>query len=273
MAGCRCLPGCFFLPELLFPGIGWPWPHYPQPLPTKGGSIATSINAELKDAKKTLPKALTVGTVAVAIIYMLYYLGISGVLSNDQVIAAGDDAPVKVLAIIFGKLGGTFLTVFVVISCLGTLNGLIMGSARGMYSIASRGIGPKVDFFKKVNKKTNSTINSALLGFILSAFWLGVWYGNFAGWWGGFIDISELPIAFLYVIYISIYVWVMKNFDDLGFMGRVMAPFLAFAGLAAWGGGYLGTKLMQKKMHPQTVKKLLGGVLLLLGVKLLWSMV
>lgn len=203
----------------------------------EGWIIATSINAELKDAKKTLPKALIVGTFAVVIIYMLYYLGISGILSNDQVIAAGNDAPVKVLALIFGNFGGTLLTVFVVISCLGTLNGLVMGSVRGMYSIASRGLGPKADFFNKVDKRTNATINSAILGFVLSAFWLGVWYGNFAGWWSGFMDISELPIAFLYVIYISLYVWVMKNFDDLGIMGRVIAPVMAAAGslYIIWG--------------------------------------
>ena len=56
-------------------------------------------------------------------------------------------------------------------------------------------------------------------------------------------------------------------------MGSISWKILAFAGLAAWGGGYLGTKLMQKKMHPQTVKKLLGGVLLLLGVRLFWSLI
>lgn len=56
-------------------------------------------------------------------------------------------------------------------------------------------------------------------------------------------------------------------------MGSISWKILAFAGLAAWAGGYLGTKLMQKKMHPQTVKRLLGGILLLLGVKLLWSLV
>ena len=88
----------------------------------EGWIIATSINAELKDAKKTLPRALFFGACLVVVIYMLYYLGISGILSNDEVIAAGNDAPVKVLAIIFGKLGGTILSVFVIISCLGTLN-------------------------------------------------------------------------------------------------------------------------------------------------------
>jgi hypothetical protein len=56
-------------------------------------------------------------------------------------------------------------------------------------------------------------------------------------------------------------------------MGSISWKILAFAGLAAWGGGYLGTRVMQKKMQPQTVKRLLGGVLLLLGVRLLWSQV
>ncbi len=64
----------------------------------EGWIIATVINAELKDAKKTLPRALVVGTIAVVTIYMLYYLGISGVLTNDQVLAAGDAAPVEVIA-------------------------------------------------------------------------------------------------------------------------------------------------------------------------------
>jgi len=54
-------------------------------------------------------------------------------------------------------------------------------------------------------------------------------------------------------------------------MGSISIKILVFAGLAAWAGGYLGTKVMQKKMQPQTVKKILGGVLLLLGFKLLWS--
>lgn len=203
----------------------------------EGWIIATSINAELKDAKRTLPKALFFGSTAVVVIYMLYYLGISGVLSNEQVLAAGNDAPVQVISLIFGRLGGTLLTVFVIISCLGTLNGLIMGASRGMFSIASRGLGPKADFFGAIDPRTNSTKNSAILGFVLSSFWLLVWYGNFAGWFGKFMDISELPIAFLYVIYISLYVWVMRKFSETGPISRFVAPILAGAGslYIIWG--------------------------------------
>jgi APA family basic amino acid/polyamine antiporter len=203
----------------------------------EGWIIATCINAELRDSKRTLPKALVVGTIAVVCFYMLYYIGISGVLTNDQVLAEGDAAPVRVIALIFDRLSGTVLTVFVIISCLGTLNGLIMGSARGMYSIASRKMGPKSEFFSVVNPHTNSTIHSALFGYVLSCMWLMVWYGNFAGWWGQFMDISELPIAFLYVIYISIYIWVMRTFTDLGGFSRYLCPLLSGAGslYIIWG--------------------------------------
>ncbi|HAR32887.1 MAG TPA: sulfite exporter TauE/SafE family protein [Desulfobacter sp.] len=55
-------------------------------------------------------------------------------------------------------------------------------------------------------------------------------------------------------------------------MGSVSSKVLIFAGLAGWFGGYLGTKVMQKKMRPQSVKRLLGGVLILIGIKFLWSM-
>ena len=226
----------------------------------EGWIIATVINAELKDAKKTLPRALVVGTIAVVCIYMLYYLGISGVLTNDQVLAEGDAAPVRVISLIFGGLGATLLTVFVIVSCLGTLNGLIMGSARGMFSIASRNMGPRPDLFRKVNPVNNCTTHSAVIGYALSCFWLLVWYGNFAGWWGNFMDISELPIAFLYVIYISLYIWVMKTFDDLGPFNRYACPALAGAGSVyiIWGA-----------VHKDMFLHFLAISLLILGVGVL----
>jgi APA family basic amino acid/polyamine antiporter len=51
------------------------------------------------------------------------------------------------------------------------------------------------------------------------------------------MDISELPIAFLYMIYISLYVWVMKKFSGFGLISRFVAPLLAGAGslYIIWG--------------------------------------
>lgn len=203
----------------------------------EGWIIATSINSELQDAKRTLPKALVVGTLAVISIYLLYYIGIAGVLSNDQVIELGDGAPAHVISLIFGKVAGTLLTVFVIISCLGTLNGVTMGSVRGMYSIAARNMGPNPKFFGHISPKIDSTLNSGLVGIASSAFWLMVWYGSFHGWWGDFLDISELPVAMLYLVYFVIYIWVMRTFTDLPPYARYIAPVLASCGslYIMWG--------------------------------------
>lgn len=209
----------------------------------EGWIIATTINSEIKNAKKTLPKALVFGTIFIMFTYIIYYLGISGVLTNQEVIKYGDNSPIIVISKFLGDIGGTVLTVFVIISCLGTLNGIIMGATRGFYSIAARDMGVKKDFLKKINPKTNSCINSGIVAFIISLIWLTVWYGNFAGWFGGFMDISELPIAYLYLIYISIYIWVMRTFKDLNKFARYIAPLLATAGslYIIWGA-------MQKDM-------------------------
>lgn len=209
----------------------------------EGWIVATTINAELKDAKKTLPKALVLGTIVIVFVYMLYYIGISGVLTNSEVIAQGDNAPIMVISKLFGNVAGTLLTVFVIISCLGTLNGLIMGSSRAVYSIAARDMGFIPEVFKRINGATNSAVNSAIVGYFICLAWLVVWYGNFAGWFNGFMDISELPIAFLYVIYISLYIWVMRTFKELNVFSRFVAP-----GLAACGSLFIIWGAIQKEL-------------------------
>jgi APA family basic amino acid/polyamine antiporter len=73
---------------------------------------------------------------------------------------------------IFGNLGGALIFVFVIISCLGTLNGLTMGCARGMYALAVRARGPKPDAFGQVDASTNMPANSAAFGLLLSGAWL-----------------------------------------------------------------------------------------------------
>ena len=63
----------------------------------------------------------------------------------------------------------------------------------------------------------------------------------------------------------------LSAFTAYAIMGSVSWRLLLFAGLAAWGGGYLGTKVMHSRMHPTTIKKFLGAVLLLIAIKLLWQ--
>ncbi|AIO17980.1 Serine/threonine exchanger SteT [Candidatus Izimaplasma bacterium HR1] len=198
----------------------------------EGWVIATTINKELKNPKRDLPKALFFGSLIVVGIYLFYYLGLSGVIENSVFLEQGDHAVSLAVTKLFGSFAGSILIVFVIISCLGTLNGLTMGLSRGMYSLAYRGRGPKPEFFVEVEDKHNSPRRSAVFGLIISTLWLLVWYGNFHGWFGegNFLDTSELPIALLYTVYISIYIWLMRTFKDLNIFKRFVIPSFAILG-------------------------------------------
>lgn len=196
----------------------------------EGWIIATSINAELKDSKRNLPKALVVGTFIVVVVYVLYFIGIAGAVPSADLMQGGEQAVKIAFSNLFGSIAGTALIVFVVISCLGTCNGLMLGCTRGMYSLAARDLGPDAKRFKQIDKVTNMPNNSSILGLLLSAAWLIVWYGDFANWWGLFLDISELPIVTMYALYIPIFIWMMVSMKELNSIKRVVVPALAIAG-------------------------------------------
>ncbi|TJX13816.1 APC family permease [Tissierella creatinini] len=196
----------------------------------EGWIIATSINAELKDAKKNLPIALMLGSLIVVFVYISYYIGLSGAVPSELLMESGQTGVMMAFQNIFGQVGGTLIFVFVIISCLGSLNGVMLGSTRGMYSIASRNEGPYPELFIQVDKVTNMPTNSAIFGLLLSTFWLVYFYGaNLTeSWFGSFsFDSSELPIITLYGAYIPIFIMMMKKGEDLNVFKRYVMPILS----------------------------------------------
>lgn len=208
----------------------------------EGWIIATCINAELKDAKKNLPLALMAGTFITMSVYILYYIGLAGTIKNEVMMAGGETGAKLAFQTIFSSAGGTLLFVFVIISCLGTLNGLMLGCTRGIYSIAARGLGPNPKVFSQVDPNTNMPVNSAILGLFLCSIWLLYFYGaNLTSSWFGFFsfDSSELPIVTIYAIYIPIFIMFMKKEKELTFFNRFLMPCLSLLGcifmiIAAW---------------------------------------
>ncbi len=199
----------------------------------EGWIIATSINAELRDAKKNLPKALVIGTALIAIVYISYYIGLSGAVENSILMESGEKGARIAFSAIFGSKGGTLILVLVVISCLGTLNGLMLACTRGFYSLAVRGKGPKPEMFSQLDKITNMPSNASILGVLVAALWLLYFYGaNLTAPWFGFFcfDSSELPIVTLYAAYIPMFLVYIKKEKELNSFQRYTAPALAIIG-------------------------------------------
>ena len=193
----------------------------------EGWICATSINSEIKDSKKNLPRALLWGSIIIIAIYILYFIGVAGAANTGDLASQGVTVAFNN---IFGNVGGTILTVFVMVSCMGTLNGLTMGCTRAMYGIATRDCGPKPDMFKHVDSKTDMPANSCFIGLLTCSLWLLYFYGaNLTeNWFGLFgFDSSELPIITIYAFYIPIFInWMRKQKEETKFR-RFVLPTMA----------------------------------------------
>jgi len=208
-----------------------------------GWIVATSINAELKNPKKNLPIALILGSLIVMAAYVLYYVGVAGGATTDVLMTEG--APTA-FSNVFGAVGGGLLNICIVVSCLGTLNGLMVAATRGMYAIAARQEGPAPKLFVQVDAETNMVTNSSIWGLFICAVWALYFYGAnlSSGWFGVFnFDSSELPIVTIYSMYIPMFVvWMVKEKDE-GLWKRFILPslailacgFMAFAAIYAHG--------------------------------------
>lgn len=195
----------------------------------EGWIVATSINAELKNPKRNLPIALVIGALIVVAAYVLYFVGVAGGAPVADLMDPNKGAPVA-FSNIFGNVGGIILNICIVISCLGTLNGLMVGATRGMYAIAARNQGPKPKMFSQIDESTNMVTNSSIWGLLVCCLWMVYFYGAnlSSGWFGLFnFDSSELPIVTIYGMYIPIFIMWMAKEKDLGFFKRFLLPILA----------------------------------------------
>lgn len=199
----------------------------------EGWIIATSINAELKNAKRNLPIALIVGSLIVVAVYLFYFLGLTGALTTEEMMAS-PNIPKEAFSKLFGSpVFGTVVYVFIVISCLGTMNGLMLGCSRGMYSVAARGQGPAPHIFAEVDKESNMPTNSAIVGLLFCGFWFMQWeLGLIRGVLPDIIawENDELPIITLYASYIPIFIVLMIRGRDLHPVKRFVMPALAIVG-------------------------------------------
>ncbi len=211
-----------------------------------GWIIATSVSAEIKDSKKNLPKALIYGVVAIIIIYIAYFIGISAMVGPDQIIALGD-AHVGVAAEqLFGSFGNTLINVLVTISVYGALNGLVLTYIRYPHALVVNGVFRDKLHFSKIDERFNVSLGSVYFSLIFVIFFYIFTYITMEVEWfvsRGF-DSSAIAIIVVYIVYIILYFGVIK-FIKQGITPKIYYLYIALAILTSIiiiGGSLLPTE-------------------------------
>jgi len=94
---------------------------------------------EVRQPAKTIPQSLLLGTVLVFVVYLVVNAAYYAVLSPDQI--RGSDR-VAALAVqeALGPGAAVSISLLIVVSILGTMNGITLGAARVSYAMATDGL-------------------------------------------------------------------------------------------------------------------------------------
>lgn len=226
--------------------IGWISAIAPIAFSFDGWIVATAIGHEIKDPKKNLPKALIIAPLFILIIYIAYFVGISTFIGVDSVMNLGDAHVDLAANKILGPMGAKVFITFVIISIMGTVNGLIMGIIRSPYSLAIRGMFPKSDKVSKINEKIGMPVNSAIVSLVVVLFWVIIHYITQKFGVLPNSDISEISITINYVLYILLYIKVFKmgrSGEIKGVWRGLINPILATLGSLIILFGSMGNQL------------------------------
>lgn len=168
-----------------------------------GWVIATSINNEVKNSKKNLPRALVISPIIILCVYLLYFVGISSYLGPETIIAMGDDHVSYAAAKLLGNNGAKYVMVFVIVSVIGTVNGVILGLIRIPKALAEKKLIPKPEWFKKDKPAGYLSLFSCLVWILLHYFTQKFKLMPNS-------DVSELNIVLSYLSNIILYIAIIR---------------------------------------------------------------
>ncbi len=104
-----------------------------------GWADVSFVGGEVKDPEKNLPRVLIYGTLIIVALYLLANLAYSAVLPVDEIrhskLVAADVADK-----LMGSAGVAFVSIAVMVSTFGTLNGSVMTGSRVLFATAADGL-------------------------------------------------------------------------------------------------------------------------------------
>ncbi|MCX7773559.1 MAG: APC family permease [Clostridia bacterium] len=198
-----------------------------------GWVVVTSITSELKDSKRHMGLALVISPLFILVVYLAYFLGVTKLLGVNTILGLGDNHVGLAASTLFGPLGAKLLLIGILISVMGTLNGVVMAGIRVPHVLATEGLLPHDKNLKQMNPRFNMPLKAGLMFIILCTVWyvlhtLTLMYGLL-----GQSDISEISIVMQYLLYAILYYQIFKLYrkgEVKGPLNGVLFPLLAILG-------------------------------------------
>ena len=212
-----------------------------------GWQHAGTIAGEMKNPRKDLPKAITVGIIGVCIVYFIINLAYLYVLPAGILVKTSTPAA-DVASILLGKgIGAKLITVGILISVFGTLNGSVLISTRIPYIMALHNELPYSKKFTKLHPKFKTSFASFALMFVI---------GGTMTFLGTFNTLADMAMFSWWIFNVLAFVGVIKFRKDCPDIERpYRVPLYPFVPIVAIIGGIV---VLVSALITQTVLALIG---------------
>ncbi|MBD7915972.1 amino acid permease [Clostridium sp. Sa3CUN1] len=185
-----------------------------------------AIAGEMKNPGKDLPKAIVGGLSLVMAVYLAINIAYLWVVPASEL--ANVTSPASLVATkVFGAIGGKVISIGILISVFGTLNGYLLTGPRVAYALSKDGLLPGSKVLSKVNKGSSPYNAIFLIAIIASIYALT----------GQFNLLSDLTVFAVWVFYVLTFIGVIllrKRKPDLKRPYRVplypVIPLIAILG-------------------------------------------
>lgn len=162
-----------------------------------GWILLASIGGEMKNPTKLLPKAMTIGLLIVTVAYVLINVALLKLLPAVDIVMLGENATAMAAEFLLGEYGGKLISIGVIVSIFGCLNGKILTFPRIPVSMAERGQLPFSSYIAKIHPMFQTPANAIIVELIISIILMMVSDPN---------KLSEISVFIIYIFYAMAFV-------------------------------------------------------------------
>ncbi|AWV73725.1 APC family permease [Latilactobacillus curvatus] len=212
-----------------------------------------NIAGELKHPERDLPRSILIGLTGTMVVYLLVSAVFVLVLPINQ-IAGNPNAASEVARVLFGGVGGKIITMGILISVYGGINGYTMTGMRIPYAMA---LENRLPFSRQLRSlsKTGAPVVSGLVQISIAIVMMFM---------GGFNTLTDMLVVVIWIFYILTFIAVFilrKREPELNrpyrTLGYPVIPLIAILG---------GIFIVVNTLFTQTMLTLIGIGITLLGL-------
>ncbi|MDA7026166.1 amino acid permease [Bacillus sp. CLL-7-23] len=158
-----------------------------------GWILLTALGGEMKNPEKLLPKAMTGGLLIVTACYLLINVALLHVLPAEQIVKLGENATSTAATMLFGSIGGKLISIGIIISIFGCLNGKVLTFPRVIFAMSEKKQLPFSRWISHVHPRFHTPWIAVIVQIILAVILMMISNPE---------KLSEISIFMIYIFYV-----------------------------------------------------------------------